>query len=166
MVNLSSLFLRGAIIGLLLAGQVGLAVWFGADVHRTTDPETVTRGDLLAGGEDFVGQTIVVTGSVVQVDPVQIELQEDGTRVRLTILALEPSVSVSDRVRVRGEMVAADTVHASQATVVPRWRLWYVWGISFLAGLWVILRLARQWRVDAELSLVPRNRHKRDNETD
>lgn len=163
MVEFSTLF-RVVAACLLVAGQVGLAVWFGTDTYLTTESDVVTRGELLAGDEDFVGRTLVVTGTAVGVDPVRIELRDRETGVTLTLLGLSSPVSVGDRVRVRGEIVAAGTVRVARAFVVPQWGLWYVWGVSTLAVLWVLARLVRGWRVDAAPSLVPGDRPSRGRE--
>jgi hypothetical protein len=165
MVDLTTVVFRGIAVCLILAGQVGLAVWFGADTHRTTEPGVVTRGELLAGGlGDFVGRTVVITGTAVGVDPVRIELQDGAGDLTLTLSGLKTPVSVGDRVRVRGEVTAGGTVRVTRAFAVPQWGIRYVWSVSALAGLWVLVRLVRGWRVDTIPSLVPVDQTSRDRE--
>lgn len=146
-------------IALLILGQTGLLIWYGHGVDGIDRSSTVTRGDLLTGDDSFVGRTVVVTGSVVEVSPVYIEITGSGRTVRLRIDDLEPRVSIGDQLRVRGEMVGPGTVSSQAAFAVPRWGLWYVYGVSSVAVVWVLARVARAWRFDREtFSVVPRNR--------
>lgn len=156
-----TLLLRALAVLALVLGQFGLLVWYGQGVEQIDRSDTVTRGDLLTPGETHVGKTVVVTGTVVSADPVRIAISGTDGTVHLTIVDLAVDVAVGDQLRVRGTMVRPGTVSSAAAFTVPRWELWYVWGISFVAGLWVLFRSLRTWTVDGDrLAIVPRDQGK------
>lgn len=143
--------LRGLVVLALLGGLFGLGVWFGSLPY---DPASgaLPGVDLLAKDYDrFEGHEVDVGGRVVSTDPVVIVAEPDaGGELRLTVVDLDESVRVREGVdlRVYGVAEADHTVRALNAYTVSPIGLWYAWSVSFLAGLWVLGRIGRYWRVD------------------
>jgi hypothetical protein len=57
-----------------------------------------------------------------------------------------------------GTLTDSETIRASNSFAVPPSGAVYTYSISFLAGLWVLVRLVRQWRFDLRHGLVRRTR--------
>lgn len=156
---------RVVVVAVLLVGQAGLLIGFGS-VERHASMDRLTNADLV-DGSDPTGRTVIVTGTIVEFNPIQLRLNGPGESVTLTVSELNTPVSVDDRVQIRGRMTGPRTIRADRAIVVPEWGLWYTWTISFLAGLWVFARIIRQWQVDPNtLSIVPRTWSEIDNRSD
>jgi len=110
--------------------------------------------------ESYVGERVSVAGTVQATDPLRIEVTygTDG-RAEYVVTGLEVGAERGELLRVAGRLTGPRTVEAENGFTVPRSGLWYTWGISFLAGLWVIARILRHWGFDREaIALVPRTR--------
>jgi hypothetical protein len=147
---------RVALLALLLVSQASLLVWFG----------TVNQGpfvrELAGAGDDPVGETVVVTGTVIDTNPVRVRIDRVPRSESVAVRGVGQQVNVRDHIQVRGRVTGHRTVRANRAIVVPWWGQWYAWSISFLAGLWVLGRVGRQWTFDSKsLSLVLRTRDER-----
>jgi hypothetical protein len=105
---------------------------------------------------------VAVGGRIVDTDPVVIDTWHDGEDLtRLTVVGLDPDVGVREgaTLRVFGTVEPDRTLRAANAFVVPPIGRWYSWSISFLAGLWVLGRIVRRFRIDrVEWGLVRRER--------
>jgi hypothetical protein len=129
--------------------------------------QPVDRGSwVLPSGSDIIdnpdqhrGQEVVVGGFVEETDPIVARFQTRTGTHRITITGGEFDPKPGDKIRVHGTLVETDplTVDIIHAFVVPQAGLWYTWGISFIAGLWVLSRLVRHWRIDrSTLGFEPR----------
>ncbi|ERG95779.1 MAG: hypothetical protein J07HQW2_02239 [Haloquadratum walsbyi J07HQW2] len=98
--------------------------------------------------ERYIGDTVVTGGIVQQVSPLIIELETTQGQREITITDSAFRPEVGDKVRVFGTLTAAGRVQSQSGFAVPQTGRWYAWGISFLAGLWVLTRLIRHWRID------------------
>lgn len=146
---------RVALVVLLLTLLAGQLVWFGA--HPPPNPN-LSANALHANYASYVGQRVVVAAPVVATDPVVIALG-DRADARLTVRGVEERVSVGDRLKIYGVVRPGHEMRAIDTVVVSRWGLWYTYTVSFLAGMWVLLRLVRYWRFDAgSLALERRER--------
>lgn len=149
--------MRVALLALLVVSQAGLLVWFGIDDQRLSVRELADAGD------DPVGETVVVTGTVVDTNPVRVRIDGMPGSESVTVQGVDRRVSVRDHVQVRGYVTGHRAVRAERAIVVPWWGQWYAWSISLLAGLWVLGRVVRQWTFDSKsLSFVLRTQDERD----
>lgn len=153
---------RAAVAFLLLCALFGLTVF-----HGTLEPEPSMGA--FAGQEDlgddydrYLGERVSVEGWIVETDPAVIEAEYGVDSVlRLRIVGLDGSIRISEGklLRVYGVVEGDRTIRALNAFAVPRSAMWYTWSISFLAGLWVLGRIVRYWRVDrAAWSLRRRSR--------
>jgi hypothetical protein len=148
---------RGVAVVVLLAGLVGLAVWFGS-LGPAPAVGAYPQAEALGSDYDrYVGQRAAVAGTIVATDPPVLEAaDEDGQPVRYRLAGVEQPLQRDDgfwgfflvepdhtlRVERGIRFTAAD--HA------------YARGISLLAGLWVLARVLRDWRVDHDAAgLVP-----------
>lgn len=143
-----------------------LAVAFGVSTSRGPQLEQAPNADHIAsGGDAYVGELVQVSGTVVRTDPVVIAAEYEywtGTRYRtgvleFTVTGLERTVSPGQHLQVYGVLAEARTVEASNAVVVPARNILFMYGVSALAGVWVLLRLVRGWTVDrGTLAIEPR----------
>ncbi len=141
---------------LLIAGQWGLGIWF-ATSDRESTVDRLTEAEQVDATNDLNGRSVIVTGTVVGTDPVAISLSGSGKTGDLIIRGLETPVSVGTHVQASGRLVGPRTFVVREAIVVPKWGLWYAWTISFLAGVWVLIRVGRQWQGSLDtLSIKPR----------
>jgi len=151
-----------AIVALLIV-LVGLLSWTGTatvDPLETTYPD---EADVTSDRESYIGERVVLDGSVVETDPLVIATQSNGNG-RFTIVrtadTLERStgpLETGDRVTVFGTLEDAATLDADRTISTALWESLYMVGISFVAGCWVLARLVRGWRVDwGRGALVPR----------
>jgi hypothetical protein len=144
----------------LLAVLFGLVVWHGT---LTPAPEAGTypgSEELAADYEAYLGEDVTVGGEIIETDPVVIEAEYGvDESILLTVLDLDSDVTVETgaSLRVFGVVEPDRTVRAENAFVVPAVGPLYARGISFFAGLWVLGRIVRRFRVDREeWGLVPR----------
>ncbi len=106
----------------------------------------------------FQGDSVEVGGTVVGTDPVVIEVDyaADG-QFSLTVLHVEEPVAVGQELRVFGTAGPDRTITARETVVVSSWETYYAWGASFIAGVWVLGRFLRGWRLDrSTLGFTPR----------
>lgn len=140
---------RVVVVVLLVVCQFGLIVWFG-NVGYEGSPYPGT--DELAEDYDaYVGRQVVVYGQVVETDPVTIETEvDDDSLVRYRLTGLDSDVEEGSyvgalvtprpdgRLTVRRSVVRGERDH------------WYTYAVSLAAGLWVLVRVVRDWRFDVE----------------
>jgi hypothetical protein len=108
--------------------------------------------------ETHVGDRVLVSGPVVATDPPTVRLHSGaGDTVTVTV-ATDRRPAVGDGLTVFGRLRPDGHLDARRAFVVPDGRLWYTYTTSALAGLWVLVRLLRWWRVDVSLAVSPRVR--------
>ncbi|SEM02149.1 hypothetical protein [Haloferax larsenii] len=106
----------------------------------------------------WVGEKTEVWGTVVQTDPLVIEDEfgaGESIRLELTGTTLDPQLG--ERVAVFGVVQPGHTLRVVNAFTIPATNFTYMYLVSFGAGLWVLTRLVRTWRVDRRTwSLEPR----------
>lgn len=152
--------IRGRTIAILslLALLGGLCVWYGALAPAPALGDHPDEDQLATDADRYLGAQVTVSGRVVATDPVTIraEVGADET-MHLTITDLASTPTVGAQFRVYGIVEDHRTVRARNAVAVPRWGHWYTWSVSFLAGLWVLARILRHWRLDpTDWTLQPR----------
>lgn len=150
----------------LFALLVVVAVGFGASTARGPWPgQTPTVDHLATTGDAYVGQPVHVSGTVVRTDPVVVAARYErwtGERYRtgvlgFTVTGLTTPVAPGQALQVYGTLTAEGTIRARNGVVVPFRNIGFMYGVSALAGLWVLVRLVRGWTVDwTTLAVEPR----------
>jgi len=145
-------------IGLLLGLLFGLSVWHGTLAPNATDGRFPGPEAIAADGDSLVGDRVTVWGTVVATDPIVIETEPRGEPVRFTLTGQAVAgARAGGSVGVHGRLQSATTVAVERALLQEAWELRYLYVISFVAGLWVLGRFLRGWRVDlTTLSVSPR----------
>jgi hypothetical protein len=148
------------VVALLLAGLVGLGVWYGSLAPAPSAGDYPGPRSLAADYDGHVGERVEVPGRAVETDPLVVE----SGGLRLAVTGLDRSVETGDVVWVygvlepRGQPPAGTDgrVEAVDAVVISPGEFRYGRGISVLAGLWVLGRILQDWRIDREtLGLAP-----------
>lgn len=148
---------RAVLITVLILAQLGLLVWFGglgpnAALGRYPDEEA-----LAADYDAYLGERVSVDGPIVATDPVTIRAEHPDGSLRLVVIDIEHAVAEGDFLQVYGVVEPERTVRAINSYTVSPTGRWYAWGISFLAGLWVLGRVIRDWQIDRSTGgLAPR----------
>ena len=147
---------------LLFGLLIGLLVWYGSLPPDPALGALPDETDLATDPAAYLGTKVTFGGTVIQTNPVVVEPRVGIESLRFRLVNLEKRVAVGEEVRVNGVLLQTDqpTIRVHRALVIPRWGYWYAYGISFLAGLWVLARVIRGWHWDSgENGLVPRGRH-------
>jgi hypothetical protein len=148
---------RTVLLVLVLGAQFGLLVWHGSLDPAPQVGDYPDEADLVVDYDRYAGDRVTVAGTVVGTSPPVVELRSGGDSIRVTVRDLSVPAERGDRLRVYGVAESGRTVRAISAFTVPRWGLWYTYAVSFVAGLWVLGRLVRHWRIDREaVGLAPR----------
>lgn len=140
---------------------VGLLVWAGTIGPNPAMNDFPGNGEVGPNPEAYVGERVGIGGVVVATQPVVIEMEYglDG-RHEITLTNLDESVEVGQDVSAFGTLTDEQTLAVERALVRSPWERWYMFVVSFLGGVWVLARLVRDWRVDADrLALVPRGEY-------
>ncbi|MFA9418276.1 hypothetical protein [Natrinema sp. HArc-T2] len=156
----SGRLLAGVVLLITLVGLLSWASTAVVDPLETTYPD---EADVTSNRESYIGERVVLDGSVVETDPLMIATQPNGNG-RFSVVHTADSLKRStgpletgDRVTVFGTLEDASTLDATRTISTALWESFYMIGISFVAGCWVLARLVRDWRVDrARKALVPR----------
>lgn len=142
-------------VGVLCGALAGLMVWFGTLGPNPQLNHFLEAGHLAVDQTSHVGERAQVIGPVVDTDPVVIaaeySIRVDGRyrtgTIRITITGLSQSVSPGQRLQVYGIVRPDRTIQATRTVAVPATNFLFMYGISALAGLWVLARLLMGWTV-------------------
>lgn len=157
---------RIAAVTIFLLGLTIVCIGFA-----TLDPNPAVNRypgteDILENTNAYVGDRVAVVGTVVQTEPLVIV--DDYSRVRdgrvvsgtirYTITDTQTNPNEGDSVQVFGTLTDSRTVQAANTVAVPAGNYRYMYAVSALAGLWVLTRVLRQWRLDwTRFALAPRS---------
>lgn len=138
----------------------GLFVWAGTIDPDAGDNNYPTAGDIHDDPAAFVGQQVQLDGTVTATDPLTIVAEPiPGDTREYEISGLAIDVAVGDQVSAFGTLESESHLAATSAHSRESWEVYYMYVISFLAGLWVLGRIVNRWRIDTEaFALVPRDR--------
>lgn len=149
---------RFAALLLLLGLLVVLFVWAGTIEADPADNNYPGTGDILENPDEYVGDRVSVSGTVIDTDPLTIEDETvPGETITFVIDGADVDPAVGDEVIVYGTLQPDNRVDAINTVHREPWEAVYMYIISFLGGLWVLARLVNGWTVDtATWSIVPR----------
>ena len=78
-------------------------------------------------------------------DPLTIEDEPvPGETITFVIEDADPDVAVGDQLSVFGTLQEDNHIHATNVVHRAPWEAYYMYVVSFLAGLWVLARLINQ----------------------
>lgn len=139
------------VLGVLLVANG--ATGYDPDRNHYPDEEP-----LVEDYDAYVGERVELSGAVVGVDPVVIDAETPaGDPFELRIENVDEPVNEGDRLSVFGTVEPDHTIEAERTLVREPWEIAYMYGISLLAGLWVLARFVREWRISTdEWAFVPR----------
>jgi hypothetical protein len=107
----------------------------------------------------YLGERVSVGGQIVDTAPITIVAETTtGHHVRLTITDLSTPVTRHRELLVYGIAKPGHTVRAIRGFTVAPSASVYAVTVSFFAGIWVLARIVRHWRIDpTDWTLVPRS---------
>lgn len=135
---------------LLLIGCLGaLVVDFGSLGPHPEQGIPPGTGEITSAYDDYLGQQVLVYGTVTSVDPLRIRGESllHGP-VELAITGYSGPVETGDTLSVHGVLRPEQTVEATEVVRKPGGTYWRTRVLSAVAGLWVLVRLLRHWRID------------------
>ncbi|MDS0221907.1 hypothetical protein NDI54_11160 [Haloarcula sp. S1AR25-5A] len=110
--------------------------------------------DLSSGYDSYVGQQIMVLGTVTESSEAGIEIvaENDGTSVTLQVTGIETAVEPGGVVQVYGTLEPDQTIAAERIEVVnsSRWAEFYKYGASAVGAVGFLLLFFRYWRIDSD----------------
>ncbi|GGM33275.1 hypothetical protein [Haloarcula argentinensis] len=109
--------------------------------------------DLSTGYESYVGQQVMVFGTVTETgDEMEINVESDGTALTLRVTGTKTAVEPGGVVQVYGTLEPEQTIAAERVEVVnsSRWAEFYKYGASAVGALGFLLLFFRYWRIDRE----------------
>ena len=132
----------------LLASATLLAVLFDCFVLAGTvqpsaeDRHYPSEADIIADGERYVGDRVVVGGTVIESNPLTIEAEPvPGEPVVFIIENTAKTPGVDDTLTVYGTLRSENRIRAIEPIHREPWEMQYMYFVSFLGGLWVLGRL-------------------------
>ncbi|MGQ3410860.1 hypothetical protein ACT4ML_01155 [Natrinema sp. LN54] len=148
----------------LLVVLAGFVCWAGTIPGDLTDSDHPTEVDVTQNREAYVGDHVALGGRVVETDPVVIATRASGSG-RFTLVNANEGLQNGDEPLERGDSVTAfgtledeSTLAVDRTTIGDTAGTAYMLLVSFVAGLWVVGRFARDWRFDFDrLAFVPRD---------
>jgi hypothetical protein len=126
----------------------------GAAPERNVYPD---HRDLADDYDRYVGDRVVVSGEVVSTEPLVVSASDGrGGEIEYRIVRTSKQPAIGERLRVFGRATPDRMIAARDGFVVDEAGPLYAYGASALAGGWVLGRIVRHWRLDAENGLVRR----------
>lgn len=136
----------------------GLLIWAGT---LTYDPSLNAFPDEADFGpipDAYIGQQVSIDGTVTSTDPVVIRVAYDPAgSTEITLEGIDHPVQEGQHISAFGTLADPTTLTVDRALVRSPWEKWYMYAVSFLAGLWVLARSLVHWRFDRDqVAFLPR----------
>lgn len=149
-------------IAILLVAFGGLFIFYGALEPDPEHNDHPGNDDLEADPSTHIGEQVELSGTVVDTEPLVLEVEHaDGTTEY--VLENAPDAEVGQEVRLFGTIEPSTSESAdarlevNDAIVRDSWETTYMYAVSIVAALWVVVRAVRHWRFDAgSFGFVPR----------
>ncbi|WP_367175837.1 hypothetical protein [Haloarcula rubripromontorii] len=110
--------------------------------------------DLSTGYESYVGQQLMVFGTVTETGDggIDIRVESDGTAITLRVTETTTAVESGGVVQVYGTLEPEQTIAAERVEVVnsSRWAEFYKYGASAIGAFGFLLLFFRYWRIDRD----------------
>jgi len=139
---------------LLICVLGGLFLWAGTLDPNIQNHRYPDSADVAANPELYVGASVEVSGTVIETNPAIITVTSGTETQNLEITNVEKPISEGETVFVFGTLQDTNTIEAN--SVVSRTALAerYMLIVSFVAGLWVLARLIKDWEFGPDKSLL------------
>lgn len=139
---------RVVVIVVLLSLLGGVLVATGA-MSPSPAQNSYPDEDHIAVQEDaYVGERVEVSGQVIATDPIVLETYTPEGALQFTVSGVDEPVELDDRVTVFGTLEDDGTIQVENAIVREPWEFQYMFAVSIVAAVWVLLRFVRGWRLD------------------
>jgi len=110
--------------------------------------------DLSAGYDSYVGQRVMVFGTVTETseDRMEIRAESDGISITLQVTGTGATVEPGGVVQVYGTLEPNQQITAERIEVVnsSRWAEFYKYGASAIGAFGFLLLFFRYWRIDRD----------------
>ena len=150
------------LICLLVTALVGLFVLHGT-VQPDPDHNYFPGNSEVTSGQLDTGQYVVIAGEVSAVHKNGVVIRLSGSDVRVDLGEIDGHAEVGDDVWVSGHLRETDRsanhmIETDRAIVRAPWEIGYMYAISMLAGIWVLIRFVRGWTFDTQsFGFVPKH---------
>jgi len=145
--------LKRALIALLLLSALG-GLFVHADVTGDERSPYPAPHELAADYDGYVGETVLVFGTVTGVDgsDIRIEAESEGVTIDLRVASASTAVEPGGVVQVYGELRPGQQMVAQNVAVVndSSGAEWYKYAVSAVGALGFLVVFLRQWRLDRE----------------
>ena len=157
--NLEGPVVRLLVIATLLVAFGGLFVFYGTLEPAPEQNDYPGNDDLEADPTAHVGEQVGLSGTVVDTESLVLDVEHaDGTAEY--VIRNAPDAEVGQEVRLFATVESDNTLEAHDAIVRDSWERTYMYAVSIVAALWILIRALRQWRFDRHsLGFVPRGEH-------
>lgn len=130
----------------------------GLFVHAAVTEDKWTpypdAADLSSGYDSYVGQQLMVFGTVTEAsdDEMEIKAESDRKTITLRVTGTRTVVEPGGVVQVYGTLEPDRTIAAERVEVVnsSRWSEFYKYGASAIGALGFLLLFVRYWRIDRD----------------
>jgi hypothetical protein len=139
---------------LLAIGLLAVGLLVSGSAYATLQPAPGLGAppdgtDLTEDAAAYVGQEVVVGGTVVIADPLTIEVTGGtGERARFRVAGVDRELRAGDRLYVQGVLESAGEIAVTAVVYTPTADFRRTFLLSALAALWVLGRGLRHWRPD------------------
>jgi len=139
---------RGITILLLGLALGGLCLWAGTalqpDPTRNSFP---SEREIAKDGDQYMNHRVSVSGTVVETAPRIIKTKNS---MMFLIQGDTADPTVGDELWIFGTLQDNNRIVATNTVHREPWERQYMYGISFIAGMWVLSRFLNHWTLDTE----------------
>ncbi len=138
-------------VAFLLVVLCGLLLWAGTLAPDPDRNEFPSEDEFAPAYDEYVGDRVQFGGTVVETDPVVVEADpEDGDPMKLTVSSIDGDPAIGDEANIYGTLEPEQRVAVIDSYTREPWEVYYMYVVSFIAGVWVLVRFVRGWRFDRE----------------
>lgn len=166
-VDLSEQRSRLLMVVLLVLVLGSVFVWYGTLTYDPARNDFPEDENVAPTPEAYVGDRVTLHGMIVDTDPTQLEIMNDGESWIVTLENADTALIRGDDlgpgsyVAVHGTLSDDETLETDRVTTREPWEETYMYAISLVGSLWVLGRVLTGWQIDRDrLAIVPRDHHR------
>ena len=141
---------RAALLILLACTLGGMAIWGGTMTYDPAMNNYPDQDDIAPDPTAYVGERVALGGTVIETDPVVIEVEYQRGTFALTLTDVEEPLTPGQEVSVFGTLTEPSTLEVERMFVRWPWEAIYMYAVSLLGAIWVAIRMARHFEFDRE----------------